>query len=378
MSAFAPNNTPTPNTPPPSLPPLHTTLHLSYLTSLSTKLSSPTSYEGALTEHLRMSGVYWTVAALSLVQSPASVDSSLKKQAIIDWVFDCYCSATGGFSGNVDHDPHLLYTLSALQILAMFDALDDCRLDREKIASYIAALQKPDGSVMGDKWGEIDTRFSYCALSALSILSLLRSPSLPRFDVDKACAYVGSCKNFDGGFGCIPGAESHAGQVFCCVGALAIGKRLDLLDAKLLAWWLSERQCDGGGLNGRPEKQSDVCYSWWILSSLKILGRVDWINGEALGDFILNCQDGVGGGIADRPDNVADAFHTFFGLSGLSLLNDRLGLMIEEGGGVEGLSGRARLIDPLYAMPVDVCERCKLGGQVMAQEGLGRYEKLEM
>jgi prenyltransferase beta subunit len=58
------------------------------------------------------------------------------------------------------------------------------------------------------------------------------------------------------------------------VGALSIGNALHYVDEDLLGWWLSERQCDSGGLNGRPEKQADVCYSWWILSSLSILGRV--------------------------------------------------------------------------------------------------------
>ena len=33
-----------------------------------------------------------------------------------------------------------------------------------------------------------------------------------------------------------------------------------------------------------------VCYSWWVLASLAILGRVDWINGEKLSQFILSCQ----------------------------------------------------------------------------------------
>jgi hypothetical protein len=49
--------------------------------------------------------------------------------------------------------------------------------------------------------------------------------------------------------------------VFTCIGALSIAKSLDLLqpdDIDLLGWWLSERQCDSGGLNGRPEKQADV------------------------------------------------------------------------------------------------------------------------
>lgn len=38
------------------------------------------------------------------------------------------------------------------------------------------------------------------------------------------------CRNFDGGFGCIPGAESHAGQIFTCVGALSIARSLHLVD----------------------------------------------------------------------------------------------------------------------------------------------------
>ena len=72
----------------------------------------------------------------------------------------------------------------------------------------------------------------------------------------------------------MPGAESHAAQVFCCVAMLSVAGALDVVDADLLGWWLSERQCDSGGLNGRPEKQADVCYSWWILSCRSILGRV--------------------------------------------------------------------------------------------------------
>jgi prenyltransferase beta subunit len=47
--------------------------------------------------------------------------------------------------------------------------------------------------------------------------------SMHMVDTDKGNAFVADCMNFDGGFGCIPGAESHGGQIFCCVGALAIG-----------------------------------------------------------------------------------------------------------------------------------------------------------
>lgn len=39
----------------------------------------------------------------------------------------------GGFGGNIDHDPHLLYTLSAVQILIVLDALD--KIDKTTVAN---------------------------------------------------------------------------------------------------------------------------------------------------------------------------------------------------------------------------------------------------
>ena len=65
----------------------------------------------------------------------------------------------------------------------------------------MAGLQQGDGSFWGDEWGEVDTRFSYCALCALWLLDCLEAVDVPR-----AARYVASCRNFDGGFGCAPGA----------------------------------------------------------------------------------------------------------------------------------------------------------------------------
>lgn len=50
-------------------------------------------------------------------------------------------------------------------------------------------------------------RFSYIAICSLALLH-----GLEKIDVEKAVKYIVSCKNLDGGFGCTPGAESHAGQ----------------------------------------------------------------------------------------------------------------------------------------------------------------------
>jgi geranylgeranyl transferase type-2 subunit beta len=111
-------------------------------------------------------------------------------------------------------------------------------------------------------------------------------------DVDKAVSYIQQCVNLDGAYGVRPGAESHAGQVLTCVAALAIAGRLDLIDRSRLGTWLSERQLEAGGLNGRPEKLEDVCYSWWVAASLAIIGRLDWIDKRKLRSFILRCQVG--------------------------------------------------------------------------------------
>ena len=374
--------------------PFYDALHLKYITTLGEKLDSPSSYEGALTEHLRMSGVYWSLGALSLLRPPEDVDSLMgltsslgDRPAIVDWVFACYDARTGGFGGNaspIPHDGHLLYTLSALQILAMADALEDARLDKEAVVGFVARRQHDDGSFSGDAWGEIDTRFSYCALSCLALLGRLPLPrgaeeetsaeeEPPPIDIRRAAEYIVSCRNFDGGFGCVPGAESHAGQVFCCIGALSIAHSLHLLNedpnndgcnvndggADLLAWWLAERQCDSGGLNGRPEKQADVCYSWWILSTLSILGRVDWIDTSKLGKFILSAQDEDDGGIADRPQDMPDVYHTFFGLCGLSLIGH-----LEKIGVREGRTYPE--VDPVFALPTVVVRRLGLRAQVVS------------
>ena len=95
--------------------------------------------------------------------------------------------------------------------------------------------------------GEIDTRFSFCAVATLALLvrgqnkhvklnsgayihqrhttnrcigkykrRMIFCPikgKLDAINVDKAVEFVLSCMNFDGGFGCRPGSESHAGQV---------------------------------------------------------------------------------------------------------------------------------------------------------------------
>lgn len=50
----------------------------------------------------------------------------------------------------------------------MYDRID--AIDVEGVVKYVKSLQNPDGSFTGDKWGEVDTRFSLCAVATLSLL----------------------------------------------------------------------------------------------------------------------------------------------------------------------------------------------------------------
>ncbi|KAG9440541.1 hypothetical protein H6P81_020706 [Aristolochia fimbriata] len=108
-------------------------------------------FESLLMEHIRMNGAYWGLTTLYLLGKLEKVD----QDAVVEWMMKCQHDC-GGFGGSIGHDPHVLYTLSVVQVLVLFNKLD--MLDAEKVSNYIASLQNEDGSSAGDIWGEIDTR----------------------------------------------------------------------------------------------------------------------------------------------------------------------------------------------------------------------------
>lgn len=73
-----------------------------------------------LTEHLRLNGVYWGLTALHLLDHP----EALPRDQTIDFVLSCQ-RENGGFGAAPGHDAHMLYTVSAVQILCMLDAVDE-------------------------------------------------------------------------------------------------------------------------------------------------------------------------------------------------------------------------------------------------------------
>ncbi|KAL1760635.1 terpenoid cyclases/protein prenyltransferase alpha-alpha toroid [Schizophyllum commune] len=317
--------------------PLLTDLHVKYIQRLG-KSKDDLAYH--LTAHLRLNAIYWGLTALFVMGRPDALD----RDELIEFVLSCWDEEAGALGAHPDHDAHMLSTLSGIQILLELDAID--KLDVDRVVKFILSLQQPSGVFAGDRFGEIDTRFTYCAINALSLLG--RLGDWPEEARKRTINYIRQCHNYDGGFGNVVGAESHAAQVFVCMAALTILDAVDEVlspdDQETVSFWLSERQLPNGGLNGRPEKLEDVCYSFWVLSALAILNKLEWIDRDKLVSFILSAQDTTKGGIADRPEDEPDVFHTQFGVAGLSLL------------GYPGLVD----LDPVYCMPAALIEKMGL------------------
>jgi geranylgeranyl transferase type-2 subunit beta len=136
--------------------------HTSYLLNLDRDILED-SIGYYTSEHLKMGGAYWTIGSLACLDR---LDEE-RKEEIVTFVGQCK-AANGGYGGNINHDPHITNTHYAVLVLAMFDSLH--LIDADEIAGYISGLQNPDGSFKGDEWGEVDLRFSYCALSCLKLL----------------------------------------------------------------------------------------------------------------------------------------------------------------------------------------------------------------
>ena len=290
--------------------------HRNFLLQLDSRTDA---FEYFLSVPMRMGGVYWAMSSWNVLFSENAAFTEKARDFVIS-----FKNADGGFGVAPGHDSHITATHYAILILTQ---LGERSVNVSEISSYLCNLQLPDGSVQGDKWGEVDLRFAYDAVAICKLCNV------EKFHVNKLMIWIMSCQNNDGGFAPVPGGESHAAYTYCAVAALEIGTWKYQTDK--VAYWLCERQTIHGGFNGRPEKAPDVCYSWWVLASLVILKRSDWVDVEKLKTFILNSQDSQGG-IADRPGYAPDVFHTFFGLAGLSLLEE---------------NSMLQRVDPVFAIP---------------------------
>ena len=64
-----------------------------------------------ITEYLRLSGVYWGLTVMDLMKSL----HRMNKKEVLEFIGQCQ-HPCGGLGASIGHDPHILYTLSGIQV----------------------------------------------------------------------------------------------------------------------------------------------------------------------------------------------------------------------------------------------------------------------
>jgi len=210
---------------------------------------------------------------------------------------------------------HVAMTYTALCSLA---ALGDdlSRFDRSGAIQSLKKLQLDDGSFQCIHFGsENDMRFLFCACAISHMLN-----DWSGVDVDKAVDFIRSCRSYDGAISLLPGQEGHGGSTFCAISALTLmGKDEEVLAEdgwrdELIRWCVSRQL---GGMQGRPNKVEDTCYSYWIGGTLRLLGCDNLLDQETLTSFVLSCQTDMGG-FSKVLGVYPDLLHSFYSMAWLS------------------------------------------------------------
>lgn len=223
---------------------------------------------------------------------------------------------------------HLAMTYTSLAVLATLDGdtLTE-RVDRASLVSGMRHLQQPEGSFRATLDGsECDMRFLYCACAISSMLG-----DWSGVDVERAVGFVRSCITYEGGISLVPGAEAHGGSCYTAVASLVLMGRLDEVlgssEKAALQAWLEQRICLEGGYNGRTNKETDSCYSFWVGATLQLLGAFDDCDHGPTRSFLLqHCQARRHGGFKKTPEHHQDVLHSFYSLCWLSMSGGGLGL----------------------------------------------------
>ncbi|XP_065870763.1 geranylgeranyl transferase type-1 subunit beta isoform X2 [Euphorbia lathyris] len=228
---------------------------------------------------------------------------------------------------SINNLSHLASTYSALAILKTL-GYNLSNINSRSILMSMRNLQQPDGCFLPIHIGaESDVRFIYCAAAICFMLE-----DWSGMDKEKAKEYILNCQSYDGGFGMVPGSESHGGGTFCSVASLRLmgfieddilskGGSSSIINLPLLLEWCLKRQAIDGGFQGRANKPTDTCYAFWVGAVLKILGGYSFIDGKALHGFLRTCQSKYGG-FSKFPGELPDIYHSYYGYTAFSLLEE--------------------------------------------------------
>ncbi|KAF3282411.1 hypothetical protein TWF970_001817 [Orbilia oligospora] len=382
-AATVSNTTPTTTSndppPPPPRPTFNRDRNIKYwLRCLRTLL--PTEYTS--NDLNRTSLAFFCVNGLSILGELGNLTKPEERAQWIDWLYSCQLSTGGGFRASPATDikeqlsdsnriwdpatlPGTFFCL--ITLLSLGDDLT--RVTREDTLEWLATLQRADGSFAEmhsgiDEKEDTATRDPRFVYLAAAVQWLLRGEegSLSRevrdIDVDQAVRYIQSCEAYDYGYGSRPGAESHAGHTFCAISALSLLDRLHPPKkpvsypiglpnpSKTLHWLLSRQNAptdpesfDSGshispppppfppsdahnGFNGRDNKRTDTCYSFWVIGSLDLLKKAHLVNSESNREYLLEDTAHRIGGFGKWAGAPPDVLHSCLGMVSLGIFRE--------------------------------------------------------
>lgn len=290
-------------------------------------------------ENNRLTLIYFIISSLDMVDSLHVIKD---KGSVIDYIYNLQLNPNKvepeknadrvGFRGspwigvpflrdfqNDDREfflydyGHIAMTYVALALLRILGD-DYSRVNRKAITSALRHLQQKDGSFSPVLLpSEHDMRFVFCACAISYMLD-----DWSGVDIDRVVEYVKASQSYEGSIGQGPGNEGHGGSTYCALASLKLCGRLDDLPRRSeLIRWLSSRQVSG--FQGRPNKDPDTCYSFWVGASLDLLGcHSEVVNPLLNRSFSLSCQSKIGG-FSKTPGVNPDVLHTYYSLCGLSL-----------------------------------------------------------
>lgn len=303
----------------------------------------PSSYSSLDTSRLTVA--FFALSGLDVLNSLDVIES--EKKDIINWIYSLQvlpdpdntdeslsrCGFRGSSTIGLTFNPsekdtatfhpydwgHVAMTYTGLaSLLILGDDLS--RVNMPAIVAGLKALQLEDGSFSAlENGSENDMRFVYCACCISYMLQ-----DWSGINKDKAVLFIQNSLTHDFGIGQGPGQECHGGTTFCGIASLVLLDRLESAFTQkqmdgIKKWCLFRQQT---GFNGRPNKKTDTCYSFWVGSTLKLLKVFNLIDFRWNRNYILSTEDTGMGGFAKWPDFHPDALHAYLGLCGLSMMGE--------------------------------------------------------
>lgn len=95
-----------------------------------------------MSEHLRLSGLYWCLTSLDIMGKADESDKDL-----IISVIEEAKNEDGGYGAAKNHKSHILHTLCAVQVLITLKRTD--LIDVDSVVKFVKGLQQEDGSFNG-------------------------------------------------------------------------------------------------------------------------------------------------------------------------------------------------------------------------------------